>query len=75
MTASTRRPTPWFLWPFKALWDLLAFILSMTGRLIAAILGIVFMMVGLLLTATVVGAVVGLPLIIVGFLLLLRSIL
>ncbi len=75
MTASTRKPIAWFLWPFKALWDLLAFILSLTGRLIAAILGIVFMMVGLLLTATVVGAVVGLPLIIVGFLLLLRSIL
>ena len=75
MTASTHKHTPWFLWPFKALWELLAFILSLTGRLIAAILGIVFMIVGLILTATIVGAVVGLPLIIVGFLLLLRSIL
>ena len=68
------KKTPWYLWPFKALWDLLTFILNLTGRLIAAILGLVIMVVGMILTVTVVAAPVGIPLIIIGFLLMLRSI-
>jgi hypothetical protein len=69
-----RKPTPWFLWPFVALWDLITWILKLTGRLVAAVLGLVLMIVGVILTVTVVGAVVGIPLIIFGFVLMIRSI-
>jgi hypothetical protein len=68
------RRTPWFLWPFKALWDLLTWILNLTGRLIAAVLGVALMIVGIILTVTVIAAPVGIPLIIFGLLLMIRSI-
>jgi hypothetical protein len=71
---SEKQKTPWFLWPFVALWDLLALILNLTGRLVAAILGLVLMIVGIILTVTLIAAPVGIPLIILGFLLMLRSI-
>ncbi|HQE91347.1 MAG TPA: hypothetical protein PLH19_06825 [Anaerolineae bacterium] len=68
-----KKRTPWFLWPFVALWDLISWILQLTGRLVAIILGLVFMIIGVLLTVTLIGAIVGIPLIIFGFLLLIRS--
>ena len=74
MTYTKERPIPWFLWPFYALWRLLTFILNATGSLVLAVLGIVLMVVGLLITLTVVGAPIGIPLAILGFLLLLRAV-
>jgi hypothetical protein len=65
---------PWLLWPFVALWRLLALILGLTGRLIAVVLGVVVMILGLLATVTIVGAPVGVPLMIFGFLLVIRGI-
>ena len=65
--------TPWVLWPFVALWKLVAGIIEVTGRLVAALLGLVLMIVGLVLTLTVIGAIVGIPLIIFGFLLVIRG--
>jgi len=65
--------TPWILWPFVALWKLVAGIIEMTGRLVAAILGLVLMIVGVILTLTIIGAIVGIPLIIFGFLLIIRG--
>jgi len=65
--------TPWILWPFVALWKLLAGIIEVTGRLVAAILGLALMIVGVILTVTIVGAVVGIPLILFGFLLVIRG--
>ena len=63
------------LWPFNALWNLLSFILRLTGRLLAAILGLKLMIVGLLLTFLIVAAPpVGIPLTVFGLLLLIRSI-
>jgi hypothetical protein len=73
MTEPARHSSPWFLWPFAAIWDFLAFILRLTGRLVAAIIGLVLMVIGVLLTMTVVGAPIGIPLILLGFLLLIRS--
>ncbi|MCJ7550523.1 MAG: hypothetical protein MUQ30_12680 [Anaerolineae bacterium] len=73
MTETSKR-TPWFLWPFVAIWDLITWILQLTGRLVAAILGLVFMVIGAILTVTVIGAVVGIPFIIFGFALMVRSI-
>lgn len=64
---------PWFLWPFMAIWNLVAFILRLTGRLGAIILGLVLMVVGVALTLTIIGAVVGIPLIILGFSLVMRG--
>lgn len=68
------RRTPCLLWPFVAIWDLLTFILRMTGRLIAILLGFVLMVVGVLLSLTVIGAFLGVPLAIFGFMLILRGI-
>ncbi len=65
---------PWFLWPFAAIWWLISFILQLTGRVVAAVLAMVFMIVGALLTVTIIGAALGIPLIIFGFLLMIRSI-
>ena len=70
-----RKQTPWFLWPFAALWQLTAGILTLTGRLVAALLGLVIMIVGVVLTITVIGAIIGIPLIIFGFLLVVRVLL
>ena len=72
--SAERKRTPWYLWPFVAIWNLVAWILGLTGRLVAAILGLVFMIVGAILTVTILGAVVGIPMIIFGFLLMMRSI-
>ena len=65
--------TPWFLWPFEAIWRLVAWIVGLTGRLVAVILGLVLLIVGGVLSITVVGAIVGVPLAILGFLLILRG--
>ena len=61
------------LWPFRFLWRLVTGILELTGRLVAAIIGIVLMIVGLVLTLTVIGAIIGIPLLIFGFMLMVRS--
>ena len=34
---------PWFVWPFWAIWRLVALIIELTGRLVAAVLGLVLM--------------------------------
>ena len=74
MSSETKPHTPWFLWPFVALWKLLATIVELTGRFVAMVLGIVFIIVGIIISLTIVGAIVGVPLAIVGLLLLLRGI-
>jgi hypothetical protein len=74
MTEKTQHPVPWFLWPFWAIWAFLTTILEMTGRFVAIVIGLVFMLVGVLVSLTIIGAIVGLPLAIIGFLLVLRGI-
>jgi hypothetical protein len=61
------------LWPFVALWRLLAWIVVLTGRLVGVIVGAALILVGIVLTLTVVGAILGIPLIILGFLLMVRG--
>lgn len=73
MSGDRQRNYPWIFWPFVALWDLLAFILRTTGRIIGAIIGLVLMIAGVALTVTIFGAPIGIPLAIFGFLLVLRS--
>ena len=72
MTETTHH-TPWYLWPFVALWRLIAGIVTVTGRLVAVILGSVLMLAGFLVSLTVIGAIVGIPLAALGFLLVLRG--
>ena len=74
MTTQTKSHTPWYLWPFVALWRLLAMIVEMTGRFVAMVLGIVFIVVGVIVSLTIIGAIVGIPLAIVGLLLFLKGI-
>jgi hypothetical protein len=66
--------TPWYLWPFVALWKLLATIVEITGRFVAMTLGLVLMFAGILVSLTIIGALIGIPLAIVGLLLFLRGI-
>jgi hypothetical protein len=67
------KKSPWLLRPFIWIWNLIAYIVTLTGRLVAVILGLVFLLVGVLLTITVIGAIVGIPLIIFGVLLVVRG--
>ncbi len=55
-------------------WELLAIVLSITGRLMAGILGVGLMAVGIAVAMTVAGAPLGIPLAILGFLLMIRSV-
>ena len=77
MTTQTKR-IPWYLWPFAAIWKLIAVIVELTGRLVAMILGIVLIIVGVIVSLTIVGAIVGaivgVPLAIIGLLLFLKGI-
>lgn len=74
MQRERRRSVPWILWPFVALWRLLAGILELTGRLVGAVVGLVLVIVGFVVSLTVIGAVIGIPLALLGFLLMVRSI-
>jgi hypothetical protein len=72
MTEHKKR-VPWFLYPFWLIWRLVVWIIEATGRLIGAILGLVFMIVGVVVSLTVVGLIVGIPLFIFGVMLVSRS--
>ncbi len=65
--------SPWLLRPFIWLWNFIAYIVTLTGRLVAVILGLAFMLVGVILTVTIVGAILGIPLFIIGLLLVVRG--
>jgi hypothetical protein len=71
--ADKEKGTPWIFWPFVAIWRLLTFIIELTGRLVAMIIGCVLMIVGVIVSLTIVGAVVGVPIAIFGFLLVMRG--
>lgn len=66
--------TPWLLWPLKLLFDLIECIIKLTGRLVAAVLGLAFLIVGVVLTVLVITAPIGIPMIAFGFLLMVRGI-
>ncbi len=58
--------------PFTAIGKLITVILGLTGRLVAGIIGTVFIVLGAVLCITVIGAIAGIPLIIIGVLLVIR---
>ena len=74
MSAGTHgRRVPLLLWPFWAVWRLLAFILEFTGRTVGVVLALVLLILGAVASITVIGAVIGVPLIVVGLSLLARA--
>ncbi len=71
---SHAKTTPWFLWPFIAIWRLVTTIIELTGRFVAILLGFVLFVVGAIVSLTIVGAIVGIPLMIFGGMLMIRGI-
>ena len=71
LTASEQ--VPWYLWPFWAIWRLLTWIVRLTGRLIAVLIGFAMVLIGAVLCITVILLPLGVPLIIFGFLLVMRG--
>ncbi len=67
------KKVPWLLWPFWLIWKLVVGVIEFTGRILGAVIGLVLMIVGVIVSLTIVGLVVGVPLIIFGFLLVVRS--
>jgi len=74
MSTQTKSHIPWYLWPFAAVWKLLAIIVELTGRFVAMIIGIVLIVIGIIISLTIIGAIVGVPLAVVGLLLFLKGI-
>ena len=73
MAQAKKRRIPWLLWPFVVLWNLIARIVGLTGRVVAVTLGLVLMLVGVVISLTIVGAVVGIPVFVFGGLLVVRG--
>lgn len=67
------KDTSCLLRPFVWLWNFIAYLVMLTGRFVAVILGAVLMLAGFILTITVVGAIAGVPLMIIGLLLVVRG--
>jgi hypothetical protein len=65
----------WYWWPFAAVWRILTTAFKLTGRVLMTVFGLVFIILGGLLTLTGVLAVCGVPFLIIGFLFVLRSLL
>ena len=74
MNNKNKKEVPWILWPFKVIFNLIEWIIKLTGRLVAAIIGLVLCIVGLVLTILVISAPIGIPLMVFGFLLMVRGI-
>ena len=64
----------WLLWPFKALFWLIASLIGLVGRFVAILLGFILFVVGALVSLTIIGAIVGIPLALFGLLLMLKGI-
>ncbi|MGV8050038.1 MAG: hypothetical protein AB2L21_06785 [Anaerolineaceae bacterium] len=73
MNAETKK-VPWFLWPFWLVFQLALIILKVTGRMVCVVIGLVFLIIGIGLTATQIGALLGIPLIILGIMLMVHPV-
>jgi hypothetical protein len=68
-----KKKIPWYLYPFWLLWRLVIIIIEFTGRILGAVMGLLLMIIGVIISLTVVGAIIGIPLVIFGFLLTIRA--
>ena len=73
MNIEKNRLIPWFFWPFKLIWDLIEWVVRLTGRIAAAVIGLALVITGFILTIIVIAAPVGIPLMTFGFLLIIRG--
>ena len=71
--ARAKRRTPWFLWPFTSIWNLIIRLVSLTGRLVAIAIGLALMIAGVIVSLTVIGAILGIPLFAIGALMVIRG--
>jgi hypothetical protein len=69
-----RKRTPIILLPFVIVWSIFTFFLRLTGRIVAAVIGLGLMIIGIALSVSLVAMPIGIPLAIFGFLLMLRSV-
>jgi len=60
--------------PLMLIWRLTRLIVEAVGRLLAVVIGFVFLVVGTLLTLTGIGAIVGVPLLILGLALIVKGV-
>jgi hypothetical protein len=70
---SGSKHVPLLLWPFWAIWRLIALIIGLTGRLVAVILGLVLMVVAVVISIPVITIPIGIPIFLVGLLLVFRG--
>lgn len=61
------------LWPVTLPFRLIAFFVSLAGRLALLLMGLVMIAVGVIVTFTVIGACAGIPLILLGVALVIRG--
>jgi len=61
------------LFPFKVGIKLVEIVFKLTGRFLAVILGMVFIVVGIALSLTIIGAIIGGPLGLLGLALVIRG--
>ncbi|MCI0435960.1 MAG: hypothetical protein L0271_20325 [Gemmatimonadetes bacterium] len=73
MARPARESAPWIFWPIAAVWDLIAFVIRLTGRAIGIVISLVLMVLSVILGLTIVGLPLAIPVFLLGFLLLLRS--
>ncbi len=73
MTEHRKKRIPWLLYPFWLIWRLIVWIIEGVGRVIGAVIGLVLMIAGVVVSLTVVGLIVGVPLFIFGLMLIRRS--
>jgi len=72
----SRRSRGWgscLVWPFVALFRLVAGILVLGVRFLVMVRGMVFIFVGILVSLTIVGAIVGVPLALIGLVMVFRG--
>ena len=65
--------TSCLLRPFIWLWNFIVYIVMLTGRVMAVVLGLLLILVGGILTITLIGAIIGIPILIIGVLLVIRG--
>lgn len=73
MSENENKRRSWILWPFYAIWRIVTFVFELTGRIIAALIGLALMAAGVAITLSVVAAPIGIPIAAFGFLLLIRA--
>jgi hypothetical protein len=73
MAEQAARRTPFLLLPFVWLWRLLGLVITVTSRIVCALLGLLVMVAGVVMTMTVFAAPLGIPISVLGFLLLVRA--